>query len=209
MLFYDCSTAPSPRRVRIFMAEKGLSILTQQVDLRAGEHLGAAFRKINPEATVPVLLLDNGAAICDAVAICVYLEETHPEPALIGRNPEERALVIATHRQIERDGFYALMEAFRNSTPGMKGRAVPGPDHYDQIPELAARGRARLTRFFARIDEKLASSDYVAGDRYSIADITAQITLDWAIRFKMEMPANTAHLNRWHEQVSARPSGKA
>ena len=144
MKFYDCATAPSPRRVRIFLAEKGIGVPTVQVDLRNGEHLQPAFRKINPDCTVPALELDNGTVINDAIAICHYFEELHPEPPLIGRTPEERAVTIAWNRRIERDGFYAVMEAFRNSTPGLKGRAIPGPDDYEQIPALAERGRARV-----------------------------------------------------------------
>jgi glutathione S-transferase len=145
MKFYDCATAPSPRRVRIFLAEKGIMVPTVQVNLREGEHLAPAFRKLNPECTVPVLELDNNAVINDAIAMCTYFEETHPEPPLIGRTPEERAITIAWNRRIERDGFYAVMEAFRNATPGLKGRALPGPDDYEQIPALAERGRAPRT----------------------------------------------------------------
>ncbi len=137
MKFYDCATAPSPRRVRIFLAEKGITVPVVQVNLREGEHLLPAFRNINPEATVPALELDDGTVINDAIAICAYFEALQPEPPLIGRTPEERAVTIAWNRRIERDGFYAVMEAFRNSTPGLKGRAIPGPDDYAQIPALA------------------------------------------------------------------------
>ena len=134
MKLYDCASAPSPRRVRIFLAEKGISVPTVQVNLREGEHLEPAFRKINPDCTVPVLELDSGAMINNAMAICVYFEATHPEPPLIGATAEEKALTIAWNRRIERDGFYAVMEAFRNSTPGLKGRAVPGPDNSRRWP---------------------------------------------------------------------------
>ena len=158
MKFYDCATAPSPRRVRIFLAEKGITVPVVQVNLREGEHLQPAFRKINPEATVPALELDDGTVINDAVAICVYFEELHPEPPLIGRTAGERAVTIAWNRRIERDGFYAAMEAFRNATPGLKDRAIPGPDDYQQIPALAERGRARVGRFFAGMDAHLASA---------------------------------------------------
>jgi glutathione S-transferase len=209
MKFYDCATAPSPRRVRIFLAEKGITVPTVQVNLREGEHLQPAFRKLNPDATVPVLELDNGAAINDAIAICVYFEELQPDPPLIGRSPEEKAVAIAWNRRVERDGFYAVMEAVRNATPGLRGRAIPGPDNYEQIPALAERGRARVLRFFAAMDARLAECPFVAGPRYSIADITALVTVEFAKWAKLSVPESCVHLSRWLAAVSARPSAKA
>ena len=126
MKFYDCATAPSPRRVRIFLAEKGVTIPTVQVDLRNGEQFTESFHAINPDCTVPVLQLDDGSIITDMVAICAYIEELHPEPALVGATPEARAAVMSLTRQIERDGFSPRWTAFRNWTRGLKGRALPG-----------------------------------------------------------------------------------
>jgi glutathione S-transferase len=209
MKFYDCASAPSPRRVRIFLAEKGITVPTVQVNLREGEHLEPAFRKINPDATVPVLVLDSGAVINDAIAMCIYFEETHPEPPLIGATAEERAITIAWNRRVERDGFYAVMEAFRNATPGLKARALPGPDNYEQILALAERGRARVRRFFETLDARLGESEFVAGGRYTIADITAQVTIEFAKWAKLTPPDTATHLNRWFASVSARPSAKA
>jgi glutathione S-transferase len=209
MKFYDCATAPSPHRVRIFLAEKGITVPTVQVNLREGEHLTAAFRKLNPDCTVPVLELDNGAVINDAIAMCVYFEETQPEPPLIGATAQEKALTIAWNRRVERDGFYAVMEAFRNSTPGLKGRALPGPDDYEQIPALADRGRARVRRFFETLNSRLGESPFVAGPRYSLADITAQVTIEFAKRAKLTPPESCTHLIGWFATVSARPSAKA
>ncbi len=206
MRFYDCATAPSPRRVRIFLAEKKIAVPKVQVDLRAGEQLGAAFRAINPDATVPVLELDDGVRIADAVAICQYFEDIQPEPRLFGEGAEERAIVTEWQRRAERDGFYAMMEAFRNAAPGLTGRALPGPVDYAQIPELAQRGRARLLAFLEMMDAHLAGRDFVAGSRFSIADITTLVTLDWAARFKLAPAAASAgNLRRWHVRVSARP----
>jgi glutathione S-transferase len=206
---YDCATAPSPRRVRIFLAEKGVSLPLVQVDLRHGEQLGAAFRAINPDATVPVLELDNGTRIADIVAICRYIEEIHPEPPLMGRDAEDKAVVEAWQRWCEREGFYAAMEALRNATPGLKGRALPGPDDYEQIAALAERGRTRLARFFERLDARLRDSAFIAGAHYTIADITALVSVDFAGWAKMKPPDTLAHLQRWHAAVSARPSAKA
>jgi len=209
MKFYDCTTAPSPRRVRIFLAEKGITVPTVQVDLRNNEQLTPEFRAINPDATVPSLELDDGTRINDAVGICVYFEALHPRPALMGETTEEKALVASWQRQVERNGFYAVMEAFRNATPGLKGRALPGPHDYEQIPALAERGRLRVQHFYEQMDAQLAQSEFIAGPRYSIADITALITIDFAARAKMPIPADCAHVQRWHTQVSARPSAKA
>jgi glutathione S-transferase len=209
MKFYDCSTAPSPRRVRIFLAEKGISVPIVPVDLRNGEQFSPAFRAINPDATVPVLELDNGTRIADAIGICVYFEATHPQPSLMGESPEEKAVIAERQRFAERNGFYAVMEAFRNSTPGLKGRALPGPDDYPQIPALAERGRTRVMRFFAEIDAQLARHPFVGGSRYSIADITALVAVDFARWVKLSIPHECSHLGRWHTEVSARPSAKA
>jgi len=209
MKFYDTATAPSPRRVRIFLAEKGITVPTIQVDLRNNEQLSPQFLAINPDATVPVLELDNGTRINDAIGICVYFEAVHPHPPLMGEGAEEKALVTAWQRTAERNGFYAVMEALRNATPGLKDRALPGPDNYTQIPELAERGRARIARFFEQMDGHLAQSEFVAGARYSIADITTLVAVDFARRVKMSAPPECKNLHRWHAQVSARPSAKA
>ncbi len=209
MKFYDCVTAPSPRRVRIFLAEKGLTLDTVQVDLRNGEQFTPAYRAINPDCTVPALRLDDGTVIGDAIAICQYLEETHPEPPLIGRTPQERAVVTALNRQIERDGFYAAMDALRNTAAGLKGRALPGPHDYAQIPELAARGRARIENFFRDMDARLAGRSFVAGERYTMADISTLVLADFAGRLKMDIPAACPNLRRWYEAVAARESAKA
>jgi len=209
MKFYDCATAPSPRRVRIFLAEKGIGIETVQVDLRNGEQFTPAFRAINPDCTVPALMLDDGAVIADAIAICGYLEELHPEPALIGTTAQERALVTALNRQIERDGFLAAMDAFRNATKGLKGRALPGPHDYEQIPELAARGRLRVEHFFRAMDARLETRQFVAGDRYTIADISTMVLTDFAAWAKLNVPEECTNFRRWHAAVAARPSAKA
>ena len=209
MKFYDCTTAPSPRRVRIFLAEKGVSIETVQVDLRNGEQFSPAFRTINPDCTVPALQLDDGTVIADAVAICGYIEELHPEPALIGTTPQERAIVIALNRQIERDGFLAAMDAFRNVAKGLKGRALPGPYDYEQIPELAERGRARLGNFFHDMDARLATRDFVAGNRFTIADISTLVLIDLAGRAKLGVPDECMNMRRWYARVSARSSANA
>jgi glutathione S-transferase len=209
MKLYDCASAPSPRRVRIFLAEKGLAVPTVQVDLRNGEQFTESFRAINPDCTVPVLELDDGTRITDAVAICVYFEAVRAAPPLMGGDPQQKAVIAAAHRRAEREGFYAVVEAFRNVTPGMKGRSLPGPDGYEQIPALAARGRARVLRFFETMEAELAGRAFVCGPGYSIADITTLVTVDFAKWIKLAIPETCANLRRWHAEVSARSSAKA
>jgi len=209
MKLYDCAGAPSPRRVRIFLAEKGIAVPTVQVDLRNGEQLTESFRRINPDCTVPVLELDDGTRIADAIAICVYFEAVRPAPPLMGSDPQDKAIITAAQRRAERDGFYAVVEAFRNFTPGLKGRSLPGPDGYEQIPALAERGRARVLRFFETMEAELAGRAFVCGPGYSIADITTLVTVDFAKRIKLTIPEASVNLRRWYDAVSARPSAKA
>ena len=209
MKFYDCQTAPSPRRVRIFAAEKGLELDTIQVDLTSGEQLGAAFRKINPDCVVPVLELDDGTCITEVLAICQYLEEVQPEPALIGRDARERALAMSWALKIEQQGLLSLRDAFRNTAKGLRGRAVTGPVNVEQIPALAERGREGAVTFLDRLDGQLGGSEFIAGDTYSIADITALVFVDFAAWIKLGVPDSAANLQRWYQAVSARPSASA
>lgn len=208
MKLYDYASAPSPRRVTMFLAEKGIDVPKVAVDLRAGEQFSPAFRAINPDCTVPVLELDDGTRITDAIAICRYFEALQPEPRLLGSDAKEQALIEMLQRQMERDGFYAVMEAFRNSTPAFKTRAIPGADDYPQIPALAERGRARIARFMESLDTRLAASPFVAGDAFTIADITAYLSVDFAKWVKIVIPESCAALKRWHERVSQRPSAR-
>ena len=208
MKFYDCTPAPSPRRVRIFIAEKGLDIETIQVDLRNKEQMNPDFAKKNPWLTVPVLELDDGTCISEIGACCRYLEEVHPEPPLLGRDAKDKAIVEMWNHHMEVDGIQAGSEAFRNSTKAMVGRALTGPYDYEQIPALAERGKKRLANFFETLDKRLAESRYIAGDSYSIADITAKVTVDFAGWVKVAPLDSQTNLRRWYDEVSARPSAK-
>lgn len=209
MKFYDCKTAPSPRRVRIFLAEKGIDIETVQIDLGKGEQFSDEFRALNPDCTVPVLQLDDGSGISEVTAICQYVEELHPEPALFGSSPEDRARVSMWNAKVEQLGLWAMMDAFRNSAKGLVDRALPGPESYVQIPELAERGRKRLLQFFERLDHQLADNTFVAGDDYSIADISAMVLVDFAGWIKIAIPDDMEHVARWYSEVSKRPSAAA
>lgn len=209
MKLYDCKTAPSPRRVRIFIAEKGIDVEMVEVDLASGEQFGDAFRRINPDCVVPVLELDDGSHISEVFAICQYLEERYPEPKLLGKSPEERARISMWNAKVEQQGLWAMADAFRNSVKGLAGKAVTGPHGYEQIPELATRSRRRVLQFFERLDGQLAGNRYVAGEHFSIADISALVVVDFAKRMKIEVPDAAAHVARWYDDVAARPSAAA
>ena len=209
MRLYDCKTAPSPRRVRILLAEKGVEMPVVQVDLGSGEHLSEAFRKINPWCTVPVLALDDGTTISEVVAVCRYLEETYPEPLLMGRDAKEKAVVAMWDHRFEIDGFLAVAETLRNASPRMQARALPGPAEVAQSPALVERGKARVGHFFVTLNERLSESEYVAGDQYTVADITAQVSVDFASWIKLSPGDEHVHLRRWHERVSRRDSARA
>lgn len=209
MKFYDCKTAPSPRRVRIFAAEKGLQLETVQVDLASGEQFGAAFREVNPDCVVPVLELDDGSRLTEVLAICQYLEEMQPEPALIGRTPTQRAITMSWAIKTEQCGLMFIRDAFRNSAKGLRGHALTGPVSYEQIPALAERGRTGAAVFLERLEQQLEGNEFVAGDSYSIADITAMVFVDFAGWIKIGLPEDAVHLRRWHDTVSSRPSAAA
>jgi glutathione S-transferase len=206
---YDCATAPSPRRARILLAEKGVAHETVQVDLRNGEHLGEAYRKINPQCTVPALRTEEGLVLADNAAITAYLEARFPEPPLLGTTPQEKAEIASWNWRVEFEGLLAIAEAMRNSAPAMADRALPGPVNYAQIPELARRGLARVEQFFVTLNERLAGRDYVAADRFSIADITAVVAVDFARVVKVKPGEQHPQLQRWRAALAQRPSMSA
>lgn len=203
---YDCATAPSPRRARILLAEKGVAHDTVQVDLRSGEQLGDAYRAINPQCTVPALRTEEGSVLADNAAITAYIEARYPQPPLLGTTPLERAEIASWQWRIEFEGLLAIAETLRNSSPAMANRALPGPVDYAQIPELAQRGLARVQQFFATLDDRLQGRDFVAADQFSIADITAVVAVDFARVVKVKPGEQHPHLVRWRTTMARRPS---
>jgi glutathione S-transferase len=203
---YDFPRAPSPRRARILLAEKAIPHETVIVDLAAQEQLGDAYRAINPRLTVPALALDEGTVLTDNAAIAAWAEAVQPEPALFGRTPLEKAAIASWTARIEGEGFMALAEAMRNSAPGMKDRALPGPVDYAQIPELAARGLTRFAAFCDVLDAQLADNDHVAGGDFSIADITAVVAIDFARVVRVKPVETHANIARWRGAMAQRPS---
>jgi glutathione S-transferase len=199
---YDSASAPNPRRVRIFLAEKGISVPTEQVDLAAAANREAAFRAKNPLGTVPVLELDDGTCVSESVAICRYFEEVHPDPPLMGTDAKDRALVEMWQRRMELEILGPIAGVFRNLHPFFAGR-LPQVAEYGEVCRKHAEAR------MAWLDEVLASREFVAGDRYTIADITALVGVDFGRPSKIRIDPAHTHLLRWHAAVSARPSAKA
>jgi len=203
---YDCATAPSPRRARILLAEKGVAHETVPIDLVRGEQLGAAYRAINPQCTVPALRLDDGLVLTDNAGIAAYLEARFPNPPLLGRTPEEKADIASWNWRVEFEGLLAIAEALRNGSPAMAHRALPGPADYEQIPALAERGLARVRQFFETLEARLEGRDFVAGEGFSIADITAVVAVDFARIVRVKPGEPHVNLRRWRAAMAERPA---
>lgn len=206
LTLYDCATAPSPRRARLFLAEKGIAHKTIAVDLRNNEQLSEAFRKVNPQCTVPVLKTDDGLTLTDNAGIAAYLEARYPEPPLMGTTPAEKSEVATWNWRVEFEGLLAIAEAMRNSAPSLANRALPGPSDYAQIPALAERGLARVQQFFLTLNQHLADREFVATGRFSLADITAVVAVDFARVVKVKPGEEHPHLQRWRLAMAQRPS---
>ena len=209
MILYDVKIAPSPRRVRIFLAEKNLDVEVIQVNTAEGEHLKEDFLNLNPWATVPVLKLNDGTCISEAIACCRYLEENYPNPPLMGVDPAEKAIISMWEHRMEWDGFLPVAEFLRNSVERFKNRGLTGTLNFNQIPALSERGKKRIAHFHDFLDRRLAESKFVATDEYSIADITAQVSIDFAHRVGAPIPEDKKNILRWHSNVDSRESAKS
>jgi glutathione S-transferase len=206
LMLYDCATAPSPRRARIFLAEKGVAHEVVQIDLRSGEQLSEAYRAINPQCTVPALRIEEGAVLTDNAAIAAYLEARYPEPPLMGITPKDKAEIASWQWRVEFEGLMAIAETLRNSSPAMANRALPGPVDYAQIPALVERGLARLQQFFSDLNAHLEGRDFIAANQFSIADITAAVAVDFARVVKIKPGEQHPHLLRWRAKMAERAS---
>jgi glutathione S-transferase len=201
MKLYDSQMAPNPRRVRIFLAEKGVTIPTEQVDIAGAVNRGDAFRQKNPLGGVPVLELDDGTCLAESVAICRYIEELHPSPPLLGTDARDRAIVEMWQRRMELEIFGPISQVFRNGHPFFAGRIT-------QVPAWADACRTHAEASLAWLDRELADRAFVAGERYTIADITALCGIDFGRVSKIRIAPEHANLMRWHAAVSARPSAQ-
>ena len=204
---YDSSGSPNSRRVRIFLAEKGICASRVPVDLDAKEQFSDNYVRINPRRVVPTLVIEDGTAIGEVPAILRYLEETHPGTPLLGASAKEKALVTMWERRMEQEGFAVVMETVRNKNVGLKGRAIAGPHDYEQIPALVERGHQRIADFYADLESRLNEVAFVAGERFSVADITAVIAIDFATKaLELPIPEANAATVQWYAGVAARPS---
>ena len=207
MKFYDFAMAPSSQRVRIYLAEKGLEIPTEQLNVREDEQFAEPFNSMNPFHCVPFLALDDGTVIAESVSICRYLEELHPEPPLFGRTAAERGVVDMWGRRFELDAFMPLLHALRNRLPNFAGKVVPGTrTDLPQSEAMISRGKEMAEVLFGRAEPHMAKNEFVAGAELTVADITAFFTLRMAYAMEMDVAGSWPATHAWFQRVSARPA---
>nr|WP_136251068.1 glutathione S-transferase family protein [Ningiella ruwaisensis] len=202
MKIYDTKTAPTPRRVRIFLAEKNIDMEYVQVDITKGENLSKTMREKNPIGKVPILELDDGTCISESDAICTYFEAIQPEPSLMGETPLEKATIAMWQRQVEFCLFMQVGMCFQHSTGHFKDRMTP-------VPEYGKEAGINASKFLSVLEKRLANHAFIAHDKFSIADITALCAIDFARVVDIRLGDNHVNLKRWYADVSARPSAKA
>ncbi|RMF07099.1 MAG: glutathione S-transferase [Alphaproteobacteria bacterium] len=203
MKLVETARAPNPRRVRIFLAEKGIEVPTEQIDLGEMEHRRPEFAKLNPFRQVPVLVLDDGTVLSESMAICRYFEEIQPDPPLMGREPLEKAVIEMWQRRVELQFYLPVAYSFRHLHPAMAQFEEP------QVPEWGEVNRARAERMLDFFDGELAGRRHVAGDSFSVADISLLVAVDFMKLAKIERRPELANLGRWYDEVSCRPSASA
>lgn len=203
MKLYDGGRAPNPRRVRIFLAEKGVSVPLEPVDMGAMGHRSDAVTARNPLQRLPVLELDDGTVLTETIAICRYFEELHPEPVLFGTGALGRAKVEMWQRRMEFNLFTPVAQAFRHIHPAMKEWEVP------QVPEWGEANKPKAVEFLRLLDKELAEREFIAGDSYSVADITGLVAVDFMKPARIQVPEDCTHVLRWHKTVSGRSSANA
>ena len=203
MKLYDGGRAPNPRRTRVFLAEKGIRVPLEQVDLGALQQRSPAYAAVNPLMRVPALVLDDGTVITESIAICRYFEALQPDPPLFGRDALDAARVEMWNRRLELHLLFPVSHVFRNSHPAMKEMEVP------QVPAWAEANKPRVLEFITFLDRELEERPFVAGDKYTVADITGLVAVDFMKPAKLAVPDELKNLKRWHAEISARPSASA
>ncbi len=208
MHLYTFDNAPNPARLKMFMDYKGITLDTTQINLGTEEQLGADYRAIVPEATVPALVLNDGSVLCAVIAIVHYLESLYPERPLLGSTAEERAHILNWNHRLFTDIFNPVAEAFRNGHPKYVNRALPGPADIPQLPELVARGKTRLLSGLTMLDEALVDRPFLAGDALSFADIDLLAALDFAAWGARTVPDESlVNLTRWRNDAKIALTG--
>ena len=203
MKLYDGGRAPNPRRVRIFLAEKGIEVPLAPVDMGALGHRSAEVTGLNPLQRLPVLVLDDGTVLTESIAICRYFEELHPQPPLFGTGALGRALVEMWQRRMELNLLMPVAQAFRHIHPAMVEWEVP------QVAEWGEANKPKAVEFLSILDRELAGREFVAGDDYTVADITGLVAVDFMKPARIELPAGLSNVRRWYDTVKARPSAAA
>ena len=206
--FYDYAPAPSPRRARMVLAEKGIEHENVQIDLMRSEQLSDEFRRINPNCTVPSIALEDGTCLFDNLGIAIWAEAFQPDPPLMGESPAEKGLIGSWMTRLDHQGGMAFMEAYRNSHRKMADRAIPGPRNYAQIPALAERGFARLADFLEELNNHLSDNEYIATGKFTCADIWAFSVVSVTPWIKAAPDERHPHVLRWRDQINQRPSAK-
>lgn len=207
---YDMRQAPNPRRVRIFLAEKGVTIPTEEVNILAGDNLRPEYLAINPRGVVPTLVLDDGSILDESIAICRLIEGLHPEPDLFGRTPLEMARIEQAQRCMEFDGMFNIAAAFRNALPAFAGRAQPGAGpETAQIPALAERGLALAGHWLDGLERRLDDRQWLSADRFTVADITAFVCIDFAKWIGLRAGPSHPNVMAYHARIKQRPSADA
>ena len=207
MKLYDFELAPNAQRVRVFLAEKGLEVPTEQLNVRDDDQFVEPFTSMNPFHCVPFLELDDGKVIAESMSICRYLEELHPEPPLFGRTAEERAVIDMWLRRFELDAFIPMLHAVRNHVPMFAGRVVPGTrTDLPQLPVMVTRGKEMMEVFLARVEPHMAQNEFIAGSEYTIADITGYFTVRMTNALEMDLTTSYPAVTAWFAKVSQRPA---
>ena len=204
MKLYTYPPAPSPQRVQLFMQEKGIELPAETIDMMKQEQLGDDFKAINPRSILPTLLLDDGTVLSEVIAICRYLEASFPETPLLGTSAKQQALISEWDHRIEMECLAAVADALRNKGDGFKHRALPGALDIEQIPDLIPRGILRVNAFFEILDKQLSQNTFVAGEHFSMADITAFVCVNFSGWIKVAVPETLDHLTLWHNAMSKR-----
>ena len=203
MHLYSYDPAPNPQRILLALRYKGVELPVTQIDLREGEQFSDSYKAVNPDSTVPCLMLDDGVVLTDTIAISLYLDSQYPEKPLFGTNALEQAQVLGWCHKLFFEGFSSIAEVLRNDSPMFANRALPGRVTIEQIPALIERGKVRLDGFWQMIEKSLEGKEFLVGSQLSQADIDLFTIVGFAGWIKQQVPESCTNTARWHKNVSA------